>query len=1305
MSSADELRELLRSTNYRSYNSDTKTPINQGRVTGRSFGGANIVDAGMGDSSKEELAALLSTLDSTLKTPLSNSFKAPASATGVSTTTTRSGLFNISNKDRQISNSIDASSTSYAKPVDRELGGVSDAELRYSLEEERDDNEDEGLIFSATSLPPPPQVPAVIAKTRVSLSATSQSTSTQPINASNSVPNVFASTGTSGTSQDPHFRRIDTVDNACTTVDEYDATVLHYHTDISLRSNTGKYLTASATSDIAGRDANSGTSGVAPGVWSGVTSATPTSAAVVDSFLRADGQGVGDPLDAFCIIPTSVVTSSQHLDQQDLQHGNTAGHKPIRYGSVVSIKAPAARERYLGLRDGKGIGFWRPLVGTTEYWTVLKGRSRSGSAGRFAYNGSISNTARGHFEEPNSRGTFVRQGDEILLFAGGADIVLPATSDASIAANPYLAVTPPQQMLCIYEGIDGSDVRLVHVDRHSGLQNEHFQIVAFGSQPLPAWSQRPYLTQRHLLHRPRIQKEITQRLFPNSPVPADEVTVDPAVGSPMLRTLSPHLQQSLLVRELLVALAGVEGKCLRILRMQDSPEDLNGNAANRSLSSSLPTEKLRFVKFVLDSTVCAGADQAVLSQVSQILPLCEQGVMIREFMALQSKPSYGLVSHAFSAGIRQVFREYDVLVAQLEHQYRTGALSLQRLVFLVQPSAKILRLFTVLITKLWDRRGGNLLDGLHQLYLEQGDSKCKDLVLHLLQAASQPFLHMVSDWIFSGELKDAYKEFMIQEDATVVRDAHYGLDGLSSSYWEHRLSLANAHVPKFLQSVAARILTAGKYLNVVRSCAGVAASAYAKQDGSSTFIAIGSADQTDTHLPQAQALELDADGSATSVIRIVNTAYLYSSRCLLRLLETGLHLSSHLRSLSRFFLLDHGDFFIQFMDTAEEELRREVKEINISRIQTLLQAAVTSSTLANDPNKDLLTCSIASSNLVQHLYQIQTAGTASTSSTQQAYGLTPARDGAGRIADVNGMSQGLKGVEALTLDYAVRWPLSLVLSKRSMAKYQLLSRLLFFSKHVELRLLSCWIDHQSTRELGIASGAQSSFLLRQRMIHFVQNFVYYMGLEVIAPRAHELHEGLQSAVDMDEVLGLHERFLDTCLKECLLSSQEQLRNLTKIMTTCLLFAEHMAHFCDSSFVLLKSAAKLTNAPALSQKEARSGTTTAVGAPRVGTGKSTSVRVGAQTMTIVEHRDVGAARRSRLATQSKYITREMTHPSFQRILNKFGETFDGQIAVFLESLWTDGARVHPQLANLCSRLDYNGFYSSKSAVSGGTGQWQ
>ena len=214
--------------------------------------------------------------------------------------------------------------------------------------------------------------------------------------------------------------------------------------------------------------------------------------------------------------------------------------------------------------------------------------------------------------------------------------------------------------------------------------------------------------------------------------------------------------------------------------------------------------------------------------------------------------------------------------------------------------------------------------------------------------------------------------------------------------------------------------------------------------------------------------------------REVDAAYLFSSRALLLLLEERHGLASHLSSLRKFFLLENGDFFIQFMDVAESELCREVRDITVSRVQSLLQMAVQTSTLASDTHKDDLSCSFASHNLIQHLHLIQTAG----------------EGGSDAYSGLAG--QDLKGMEAFTLDYRIGWPLSIVLSRRAITKYQLLSRLLYFSKHVERRVLSSWMEHQSTKKVNVRVNLGASYCLRHRMLHFLQNFVYYMTLEVSA---------------------------------------------------------------------------------------------------------------------------------------------------------------------------------------------------------------
>ena len=95
------------------------------------------------------------------------------------------------------------------------------------------------------------------------------------------------------------------------------------------------------------------------------------------------------------------------------------------------------------------------------------------------------------------------------------------------------------------------------------------------------------------------------------------------------------------------------------------------------------------------------------------------------------------------------------------------------------------------------------------------------------------------------------------------------------------------------------------------------------------------------------------------------------------------------------------------------------------------------------------------------------------------------------------------------------------------------------------------------------------------MLHFQQNFVYYMMVEVIQPRYHQFEVAMRGVSSIDDVLRCHGDFQDTCLKECLISADEQLlKILTKLMTICLLFADHTERFARAYKVDEEQAAAL-----------------------------------------------------------------------------------------------------------------------------------
>jgi hypothetical protein len=203
------------------------------------------------------------------------------------------------------------------------------------------------------------------------------------------------------------------------------------------------------------------------------------------------------------------------------------------------------------------------------------------------------------------------------------------------------------------------------------------------------------------------------------------------------------------------------------------------------------------------------------------------------------------------------------------------------------------------------------------------------------------------------------------------------------------------------------------------------------------------------------------------------------------------------------------------------------------------------------------------------------------------------------------------------------------------------------------------------------------------MLHFLQNFVYYVAVEVISPQQHELRLHMDEVKDMDEMLDLHENFLDSCLKECLLDSQDLLKILTKIMTTCLLFADQMRRYTlldtmpglNTAQVSVNSVEyekeRLEQRISMRNNKRLSIAESPTSEASVDTRKKNSIGGGprfaskqtaASTKKNDAHLDLLHMQRAqRLKEHSEYIRTETTHDSFKRILAKFTDAFDTQVS--------------------------------------------
>ncbi|GAA5942930.1 gamma-tubulin-complex subunit SPC97 [Sporobolomyces koalae] len=679
-----------------------------------------------------------------------------------------------------------------------------------------------------------------------------------------------------------------------------------------------------------------------------------------------------------------------------------------------------------------------------------------------------------------------------------------------------------------------------------------------------------------------------------------------------LAGLSADLQEALIVEDLLFVLMGIEG---RYIEFDPSyvPED--------------DFERMQGAQFVIDD----GLDPWIASVVERFLPLSTYFTSITAFIEQYSVLEHGVINHALCAAIREMLRDYLVLLAQLEtHFTASPTFTLQRFWLFVHPALHTLSLIHSLIIDLvsltipssdddtssdeegesddsyagggamanilaemksaaaaaapsptgasgsggggWRAgppKGGEVLYVLFdKLERNAGDPAAKELYSHLLLKASQPYASILLAWISTGHLSDPWDEFIVRETKG-INQGSLELD-YTDDYWERRYTLRDksigtssaakgtAHdlaprerglaggaiVPAFLEPWKDKILLAGKYLNVIREC------------GIEIQVPEGN------RVREGELIAMDEE----DFFKRIDTAYTYANKTLLKLLLEEEHLASRLESMKQYFFINHGDVFTHFLDMAKLELGKKKKRIMLERLQTQLDLALRNPTsrVDNDPFQEDLKIVFEDVTVAEWLLKIvnQTGAMVGPDGVPVESFDEVKKDTATRG------SPDIMGWDAFNLDYAVKFPLSLVLSRKSITYYQMIFRHLLRLKHLERVFLETWTEHLKTPawrqrspypELQAWKGRV--FALRARMYDFIQQMFDFAVSEVLESRWAELKKKLDEAETVDQLLKDHDNFLNTCTNECLLTNEKLLDLFhQKLFNTCYVFANYTASF-------------------------------------------------------------------------------------------------------------------------------------------------
>lgn len=552
-------------------------------------------------------------------------------------------------------------------------------------------------------------------------------------------------------------------------------------------------------------------------------------------------------------------------------------------------------------------------------------------------------------------------------------------------------------------------------------------------------------------------------------------------------------QERILLEELLYVLSGFDGDYIRAL----------------PLSSNIDERK-----FEIDESV----DDSLKEMVRRFFPILASYSIIERFYESRSGFDFGMVNDALASAIGNLVHEYRIFVCQLESLLLKSELSLQKAWYLLQPNVATLhQLHHVTLSLMRAKaQGGQVLSVLHQQTMEaMGNDKQQKLLLSLTRSAAQPYWEILQKWIYQGSVEDPYLEFMV-EDHQVVSMDKLSPTAYSDDYWEKRYTLRRDRVPSFLLPLTDQILRTGKYLNVIKQCG------------------------MKVKPPKVDDLSYTLDGSGYK--EAIEKAYSYASETLLHVLMQDYDLLGRLKSVKYYFFLNAGDFILHFLSLCGAELVKNVDDVMPSRLESLLELALRTSTANADPFKDDLGLELLSYDLTTQMVRILSIQTHEE-----------------RVEGNHSMDHvRLTGLEAFSFMYRVRWPVSLVFTTKVMACYQMIFRHLFLTKYVENLLGRVWISHKIVRNYSFPTSLwyNNAFALRHRMLHFIQNLLYYITVEVLEPSWQVFVEKIRKVDNVDQVISTHMELLNICMKESMLTDPALLQTATKLIKLC----EAFAHF-------------------------------------------------------------------------------------------------------------------------------------------------
>jgi len=590
--------------------------------------------------------------------------------------------------------------------------------------------------------------------------------------------------------------------------------------------------------------------------------------------------------------------------------------------------------------------------------------------------------------------------------------------------------------------------------------------------------------------------------------------------------------------------AAVAEPSATILRKTETQENITklvhkiSNKGNLSLDVS-ENDLLRDILFAfqkIDGTYvyyCSQEDKYLIKPIialsepvkKMVLDLCEMGWLYRNvsnFVEQNGSQSQGLVFQALCGALRDELEEYYRLLATLEglrdiddEQSRSSylvedkpaekSLSLRKLYLWSLEPFERLKWMCILCDSCQKLKGSEIISTVYG-YARQGSPNIQVLINQILRKSLAPFSDFLRNWIYKGELHDPHGEFFITVDPYIKDE----------KLWFDKYKLNRELVPGFLDlQLAERILVTGKSVIFMKKCCDVLD---------------WSLDIDLFDLSSEAAVNVNKNLNFAKFQDWILQASDLTNKALLAIIANKYRLIKHFETIKKFLLFGQGDFIQYLMDLLIDELSKSASTIYKHDLVALLEGAIRASNAKFvDPE-------------LQARIDV-------------------------KLLD---SSPGDTGWDIFSLTYNVDPPLTTILSPKTITGYLRLFNFLWRIKRIEHSLSTIWLQHMKGRHLTdrmreYSGHIQKCNLLRNEMIHFIGNLLNYLMYEVIQSSWERFTEGLRDAQNLDQIIKLHEDFVNSMLEKALLTNKSD-----KIYRQVIKLFDFIYRFKSTQEILLTS---------------------------------------------------------------------------------------------------------------------------------------